>query len=827
MQDRTAPLRFRLLGEAHLEGEGGELTRILAQPRRFALLARLALAGPGGFLRRDHLLAMFWPEADESRARASLRQALRYLRKGLGKGVLTGRGDQEVGVDPARLDCDVVAFDRALDAGRDGEALELYRGPLLPGFGISGAPEFERWLAGERRRLRAAAVDAAMRLVSAAEEAGDVQGAAELARRAGEIDPVNEAVARRLMVLLDRKGDRGSALAAYGALVRRLEEEFDLPPAPETEAVLARIRGRDQGEPGRTGPLAAGSEGPGAAHRTPDASRVVVTRFRNHTGRDELDVIEAMAADWITQGLATLQELTVMPPVLAREGGGAGDPSSEPPTYQDQLNAVSAQTGAGTVIGGAFYLDDGALRLRVRIVDTVANRIISPPDDVVASLERPMDGLEELSRRVNACLAPVLSPRAVHVRSGVRPPSFEAYRAYMEGLELFIRGRWEPALERFRQAAEAEPEYALPRIVQAITHWNLGQLAEAEAVAREASRHREGVGPFESAVLDMVRAWLAGDWLGAHEAVRVQAGIAPGSIPHFQVAEEARRLNRPFETLDVLSRLDPETGELAGWIFYWIELTTAHHMVGDHAAELEAARRTRALHPDDPAALLLEVRALAALGDRDALGQVLDEAATLPGGAPSEGGRGPRVGELLREAALELAAHGHAEAGQEMAARSAAWYEEWVREGSPAALRRDLARSLYHAGRLDEAQAIFRELAGSGPPVVAPVGFHHGHLQAHMDHGYLAVLAARQGDLDAVEAWRRRLREASGPFLYGAHWFWLACLDAVTGEHDRAVARLRRALAEGLPHEMFLHADSHLLCLRSHPRYEAIMRPRR
>jgi hypothetical protein len=72
-----------------------------------------------------------------------------------------------------------------------------------------------------------------------------------------------------------------------------------------------------------------------------------------------------------------------------------------------------------------------------------------------------------------------------------------------------------------------------------------------------------------------------------------QAGIAPGSIPHFQVAEEVRRLNRPFETLDVLSRLDPEAGELAGWIFYWIELPTAHHMVGGHAAELEAARRTR------------------------------------------------------------------------------------------------------------------------------------------------------------------------------------------------------------------------------------------
>jgi DNA-binding SARP family transcriptional activator len=794
----AAPVRLFVLGEARIEASREDATRVLAQPRRFALLVRLALGVPGSFVRRDHLLAMFWPETDASNARASLRQALRYLRVGLGPDVVIGRGDDEVGVDPAKFGSDVSDFDRALDEGRDDAALSLYRGPLLPGFQIADAPEFERWLSAERRRLRAAAIDASVRLAGAAEARGDTDLARSLLRRAVEIDPVNEVVARRRIDLLDRLGDRGSAAAAYEELARRLREGLDVDPAPETMALAERIRGG----------LATDDAPDGSGGRRPERRRVVVTRFRNETGRAELDLIESMAADWLTQGLTALRDVTVVPPVAA-------DASAE----------VAARTGAGTVIRGAIYPDGDRIRLSAQIVDLIENQLLAAPDDALCPPQDPSPGLEALSRSVNATLAPVLSPRAMHVRSTARPPSLEAYRAYMEGLEQFIRGRWRPALDHFLRASEAAPDYALPRVVQAIVHWNLDELPEAEDTARKAAAMRHRLGPFEAAVLDMVRSWLVGDWLGALEAVRIQAGLAPGSLPHYQVAEEARRLNRPEESRSVLLRLDPEAGELEGFIFYWIELATALHLLGDHEGELRSARRARGLHPDDPVAMLLEVRALSALGRIEPLEHVLDAAESIPAGSPA-GSREPRPGDLLREAGLELASHGHGEVAVEFLARSASWYEERLTDDAPEALRRDFARSLYHAGRDDEAESAFRALAGSGAARVSPVGFHHRTLQGHMDHGYLALLAARRGDENMVADLRRTLGEASAPFLFGAHWYWLACLDAVTGEPDRAAARLRRALAEGLPHEMFLHADPHLQRLRGHARYEAMMRPR-
>jgi DNA-binding SARP family transcriptional activator/TolB-like protein len=846
-----SPLRLTLLGEVGLRSATGPVTRILAQPRRLALLVRLAVGAPGAFVRRDHLLAMFWPDADESRARGSLRQAIRYLRQGLGPEVVVGRGDDEVGVDPSRLVGDVAAFDQALDEGRDAAALALYRGELLPGFLVAHAPEFERWLSAERRRLRAAALDAAVRLAEAAESADRREEARELLGRAVRIDPLNESVVRRQLQLLDRLGDRGSALAAYRELEGRLRDDLHVEPAPETAALAARIRDRGGAGTGAgtgTGTDSAGSgigasapsrsaDGSGAgsaAGRRPDRERVVVTRFRNATSREELDLLEAMVPDWITQGLSAIPGIQVVPPVLTPPPApaAAGDPEGAPGAGRAHLAAVARTTGAGIVIQGAIYPEGDAVRFRVQIVDTVEDRVLPAPADVVVPAGELPGALEQVSQALNAALAPLLNRRAVHLRGSVRPPSFHAYRAYMEGLELFIGGRWRAALERFRRASEEEPTYALPLIVQAISHWNLEELHEAEAVAREAATLRRHLGAFEAAALDMVRSWLVGDWLGALEAVRIQAGLAPGaSIPHFGVAEEMRRLNRPGEARAVLERLDPEAGELDGWIFYWIELATVQHLLGDHAAELRSARKARVRHPDDPVPLLLEVRALAARGEVEELEGVLDAAEALPRGDPGhlhEGVRELRPGDMMLEAGLELAAHDHGQGGAASAflERSAAWFEARVTERSPEDLQRQLARSLYHAGRYEASEAIFRRLAGAAPAQVRPVGFHHGSLMGHMDHGYLALMAAHRGDTEGVREGRRALHDASGPFLFGAPWFWLACLDAVEGESDRASARLRRALAEGMPHEISLHADPHLRRLAGHPRYAALMRPR-
>jgi DNA-binding SARP family transcriptional activator len=241
-------IHLHILGPIGLrDGEGREIASVLAQPKRFALLAFLALAGPGLLRRRDILLSMFWPEQDDERARGALRQSLRYLRNELGRETLVSRGDEEIGVAPGELRCDASDFDAACDRKAWSEALGFYAGGLLEGFFVAEASlDFERWLEDERGRLRRRAAQAGWALVDAAERAGDRAGAVPLARRAAALSLDDEAGVRRLMRILDSRGDRAGALAAYEEFRRRLAAVYGATPAPETEAVIAAIRSRQE-----------------------------------------------------------------------------------------------------------------------------------------------------------------------------------------------------------------------------------------------------------------------------------------------------------------------------------------------------------------------------------------------------------------------------------------------------------------------------------------------------------------------------------------------------------------------------------------------------
>lgn len=237
---------LQTLGAVDLrDSEGVEVRSILVQPKRLGLLVYLALAGAGRFRRRDMLISMFWPELDEEHARGALRQALRFLRHELGAGALVSRGDEEIGVDPLVLQCDALEFGAAIDREDWSRALEKCRGELLAGLFVGEvSPEFERWLEEERLGLRRRTAQAAWALVEAALAREDPVAAIPWARRAVELFPDDEAGLRRLMRILDRRGDRAGALQVYETFRRRLQAEYEASPAPETEALLAAIRSR-------------------------------------------------------------------------------------------------------------------------------------------------------------------------------------------------------------------------------------------------------------------------------------------------------------------------------------------------------------------------------------------------------------------------------------------------------------------------------------------------------------------------------------------------------------------------------------------------------
>jgi DNA-binding SARP family transcriptional activator len=221
-------VHVRLLGELEVEA-GGKRIDPPASRRAWSLLAWLALH-PGEHP-RSAVAAAFWPDVLDSSARASLRSAAWALRRALGPaadGVLTG-GRDRIGL---RCETDLARFEAAVAAGELEAAAECCRGPLL-------ADLDEDWVL-EARDEHAHRVSAVLARLAA--QASTPQEAVQLARRRLALDPLDEAAARDLITRLAKADDRSGALAAGDRLRERLRNQLGIAPAPQTRALLARLR---------------------------------------------------------------------------------------------------------------------------------------------------------------------------------------------------------------------------------------------------------------------------------------------------------------------------------------------------------------------------------------------------------------------------------------------------------------------------------------------------------------------------------------------------------------------------------------------------------
>ena len=239
-------IELRTLGAIDLcHSDGSAISAVLAQPRRLALLIYLAKAGAGpapAVHRRDALLALFWPDADNERARSALKVAIHFLRRALGEGVIVSRGAGELGIAADGIRCDASTFEHAAHDGKLAEAVALYRGDFLPAFHITGAPEFEEWTERERARLAARHRQTLEQLARAAEQVSDTDGAVGLWRRLVEAAPLDTAPVLALMRALDRAGDRAAALVVAREHEQRVRSELDADADPSVRALEHELR---------------------------------------------------------------------------------------------------------------------------------------------------------------------------------------------------------------------------------------------------------------------------------------------------------------------------------------------------------------------------------------------------------------------------------------------------------------------------------------------------------------------------------------------------------------------------------------------------------
>ena len=227
-------------------------------PRRKAraLLAYLAVTRQSHT--REALVALLWPDHDQSNGRADLSRILSTLRKTLGADYFLTDRDSVALNEEADLWVDVVHLRNQLHTCRETAvvdlnddclqkwttAADLYRADFLAGFTLPGCPSFDEWQLLQTEALRRDLGWALDNLTHAHEARNDLAQAIAYAQRRVDLDPLHEPAQRRLMVLYARNGQRAEAHRQYQACERLLEEELGVEPEPETKQLYAQIRTR-------------------------------------------------------------------------------------------------------------------------------------------------------------------------------------------------------------------------------------------------------------------------------------------------------------------------------------------------------------------------------------------------------------------------------------------------------------------------------------------------------------------------------------------------------------------------------------------------------
>jgi len=514
-------IRFHTLGVLDLRGPDGlELRSVLQQPKRLGLLAYLSIASPHRFHRRDSLLALFWPDLDQEHARAALRRSLYFLRAELGADVITGRGDDEVEVPEAALWCDATALDRALDQGDARQALELYRGPLLEGLYVTGASaEYQDWLDRERARLRERAAGAARSLVDRSEADGRLSDAARWARRAVELSPDDEGALRRLLVLLDRVGDRSAALRAYDQFVRRMAEEFELGPSAETNALVDVIKARVE----TVAPRARGASESVAPDTPLPAGTIAVLPF-SVRGDSRFAYLGEGMVELLATKLDGAGDIRTVDPrallrLLAREDGTPAPPDAR---------AVAEHFGAGRYLMGSIVEAGGRIETSASLY-AADGKVLARVHANATGEDDIFDLVDELARQI--LMAQRVGPGTRLARlAALTTTSLDALKAYLMGERELRAGRYFDAMEAFQAAVDADESFALAyyRLSAAAAGCALPDLARE--LADRGFDHRQRLSPHDRLVFSAQRAWLHGAVAEAESLYNTITGTYPDDV---------------------------------------------------------------------------------------------------------------------------------------------------------------------------------------------------------------------------------------------------------------------------------------------------------
>lgn len=382
--------------------------------------------------------------------------------------------------------------------------------------------------------------------------------------------------------------------------------------------------------------------------------RIAVAPFRNETGDSALAFVGRIAVDWVVQSLVQTQLVEVVAP---------GFREASLPRFADRPGTPNA----GLIVRGSYARSADSLVLQVQIVEAATGRVVRAVGPVSGPLLEPLVAIERLRQRLAGALATLVDRRLSRWSDAAsQPASFEAYRAFDEGLAAFFSANdgfdFAKAGRLLVHAAAIDTQFSVPLVWSFYAFSNAGDSIRSDSVLRAFESRRERLPRLDRALLDALTAISRLDPVARHQAFQEAVAIAPNSEWVYKLADVAFELHRIGETDSLLTALDPDGGWIRDWPGYWRMRSNVAYEQGRHEDELSLAMRGDGRNPGDRVNTYAAGRALASLGRKAELLAFIDQGlASSP----------PRMDsyDLLRiMSAARL--HGHIDIAAEIARRA-------------------------------------------------------------------------------------------------------------------------------------------------------------
>ncbi len=579
LKPRRIGLQVQMLGALSITRDGIAL-ELPASRKVRAVFAYLALSQrPVG---RSRLCEIFWDVPDDPRA--ELRWCLSKVRgildeparrRVITSGDLVSADLTGVMVDVAEI---AAAFERGIET-LDAKALEtlsrLFAGDFLESLQIERSPQFDGWLAAQRRRLRHCHAVVLEHLAASLKEDGEKA----LPHLEGWVD-VAPFDARAHVALLDalaargRIGDCEEHVKASAKIFKAEDLEFE-PVLDAWRAIKAGRNGSPQAQivPVSSASLSLAGAAEGAPPRRASLAVMPFVEQAKGTGAGG-GLAHGLTYDIITR-LAKLRNLLIIArgSVFALADRGAG-----PEEAGRRLNVDYVASGTVRRKGGRILVTVELVEARRAVIVWTENFDHKLGDAFLA--------LDEIGDRIVSSIANEIE-LVERNRAILKPPnSLDAWEAYHRGLwhmYRFTRSDNDLARHFFEVAIDLDPTFSRAHAGLSFTHWQ-------NAFQNWADRQRESDRAFEAAG----RGLIVDD---------------RDPSAHWAMGRALWLRGRQDKSLGELERAVDLSPNFALGHY---TLSFVHSQSGDPRAAIESADHSRRLSPFDPLLFgMLGARAMA------------------------------------------------------------------------------------------------------------------------------------------------------------------------------------------------------------------------